>query len=47
MSSPVVWEDRLFLTGADDSTRQIYCYDTDTGKLLWQHDVNGRSRLSS
>ena len=39
MSSPVVWEDRLFLTGADDSTRQIYCYDTDTGKLLWQHDV--------
>ena len=41
MSSPVVWEDRLFLTGADDSTRQIYCLDTDTGKLLWQHDVEG------
>lgn len=41
MSSPVIWEDRLFLTGADDSTRQIYCYDTDTGKLLWQHDVYG------
>ncbi len=41
MSSPVVWEDRLFLTGADDSTRQIHCFETDTGKLLWQHDVNG------
>ena len=41
MSSPVVWEDRLFLTGADEGTRQIYCYDTDTGKLLWQHDVKG------
>jgi len=41
MSSPVIWEDRLFLTGADDSSRQIYCYDTDTGKLLWQHDVEG------
>ena len=41
MSSPVIWEDRLFLTGADDSTRQIYCYDTGTGKLLWQHDVYG------
>jgi outer membrane protein assembly factor BamB len=41
MSSPVVWGNQLFLTGADDSTRQIYCYDTDTGKLLWQHDVDG------
>ncbi|MFC1634712.1 PQQ-binding-like beta-propeller repeat protein [Planctomycetota bacterium] len=41
MSSPVIWENRLFLTGADDSTRQIYCFETDTGKLLWQHDVNG------
>ncbi|MHC4439852.1 MAG: PQQ-binding-like beta-propeller repeat protein, partial [Planctomycetota bacterium] len=41
MSSPVVWEDQLFLTGADDSTRQIYCFETDTGKMLWKHDVNG------
>ncbi len=41
MSSPVVWGNQLFLTGADDSTRQIYCFQTDTGKLLWQHDVGG------
>ncbi|MDI9430275.1 MAG: PQQ-binding-like beta-propeller repeat protein [Planctomycetota bacterium] len=41
MSSPVIWENRLFLTGADDVTRQVYCFDTDTGKLLWQHDVHG------
>jgi outer membrane protein assembly factor BamB len=40
MSSPVIWEDRLFLTGADDLSRQIYCFETDTGRLLWQHDVN-------
>jgi len=40
MSSPVVWEDRLFLTGADESIRQIYCLDTDTGERLWQHDVD-------
>jgi outer membrane protein assembly factor BamB len=40
MSSPVVWKERLFLTGADDSTRQVYCFDTDTGNLLWQHDVH-------
>ncbi len=41
MSSPLIWANKLFLTGADDSTRQIYCYDTDTGHLLWQHDVKG------
>jgi outer membrane protein assembly factor BamB len=41
MSSPVVWGRRLFLTGADDSGRQVYCFDTDTGKLWWRHDVDG------
>ena len=41
MSSPVVWGKRLFLTGADPGGRRLYCYDTDTGKLLWQHDVDG------
>jgi len=41
ISSPVLWHGQLFLTGADDAARQIYCFDTGTGKLLWQHDVNG------
>ena len=40
MNSPVVWEDKLFLTGADKSSRQIYCFDTDTGNLLWKHDAD-------
>ena len=40
MSSPVVRGNRVFLTGADYATRQIYCFDTDKGELLWQHDVN-------
>ena len=41
MSSPVVWGKRLFLTGADDAGRQILCFDSDTGELLWRHEVNG------
>ncbi len=41
MSSPIVWGNRIFLTGADDESRQLYCVDADSGKLLWQHDVNG------
>ncbi len=40
-SSPVIWNDRLFLTGATRDKRQVYCYDTATGKLLWQQDVPG------
>ena len=47
MSSPVVWENRLFLTGADDLSRQIYCFSTDTGRLLWTHDVEGIPGSSS
>ena len=41
MSSPIAWEDRIFLTGADEDSRQLYCVDAHSGKLLWQHDVNG------
>lgn len=37
-SSPVVWNDRIFLTGATDKQRQVYCFDA-TGKLLWQSDM--------
>jgi len=40
-SSPVVWENRLFLSGADEKTRQVYCFDTADGKLLWTGDVPG------
>jgi outer membrane protein assembly factor BamB len=39
VSSPIVWDRRLFLTGADDLAREIYCFSTDTGELLWQHEV--------
>lgn len=41
MNSPVVWGNRLFLTGADESSRRIFCFETDTGELLWQHDADG------
>ncbi len=40
MSSPVVWKDRIFLTGADKELRQIYCYDAVSGKLLWTGDMS-------
>jgi outer membrane protein assembly factor BamB len=40
-SSPVVWNDRLFLTTAflETQERVLLCYDTKNGKLLWQKTV--------
>jgi len=35
-SSPVVWEGRVFLTGADEDVREIYCFDAANGKMLWR-----------
>ena len=35
-SSPVVWQDRVFLTGATARKREVYCFDADTGRLRWQ-----------
>jgi len=35
-SSPVVWEGRVFLTGADENVREIYCFDAANGKMLWR-----------
>lgn len=35
-NSPVIWNDKLFMTGADDSVRVVYCYNKNNGKLLWE-----------
>jgi outer membrane protein assembly factor BamB len=34
-SSPIVWGDSVFLTGADKRRRAVYCYAAATGQLLW------------
>ena len=38
-SSPIVWGDRVFLTGADKKSRQVYCFDAKTGDLIWRREV--------
>jgi len=40
-SSPVVGGDRIFITGYDneDHRGHVYCYNAETGDLLWQRKV--------
>ena len=38
-SSPIVCGERVFLSGADADTREIYCFDARTGQQLWRRDV--------
>ncbi len=37
--SPVVWGDRVFLSGGDEEKRTVMCFDVASGKLLWQSAV--------
>ncbi len=40
-SSPIVWEDRVFLTQAEENgaKRSLMCFDRKDGKLLWKETV--------
>jgi outer membrane protein assembly factor BamB len=38
-NSPVVWDKRVFLSGATAEKREIYCFDADGGQLLWTHTL--------
>jgi len=38
-SSPVVWGERVFLSGGDAAKRTVMCFDANSGKLRWQREV--------
>lgn len=38
-NSPVVWGKRVFLAGATEDKREVFCFDADSGQLLWRGDV--------
>jgi len=39
-NSPVVWGDRIFLSGATKTEREVYCFDAGDGRLRWRAAVN-------
>jgi outer membrane protein assembly factor BamB len=34
-NSAVIWGDKIFISGSDNQSREVYCFDRATGKLLW------------
>lgn len=38
-NSPIIWGDKIFLSGATSSKREVYCIDSNSGKILWTVDV--------
>lgn len=39
-NSPIIWGKKIFLSGADRNTQVVYCFDADSGDLLWQTELN-------
>lgn len=40
MSSPIVWSNAVFLTGATETEDRVFRFDTETGALVWSAAVN-------
>lgn len=40
-SSPVIWGDKLFITGAEGLNCFVQCYDKNNGKVLWSSSASG------
>ena len=38
-NSPVIWGDKIFISGGDAQSRMVACYNRHTGQLLWEKEV--------
>ena len=38
-NSPVIWGDKIFLSGANANKREIYCIDRLSGKIIWTANI--------
>jgi outer membrane protein assembly factor BamB len=37
--SPVIWGDRVFMSGGNEDKREVMCFDLASGKVLWEREV--------
>ena len=38
-NSPVVWSNRVFISGGTAAQREVFCFDAATGQLLWRSSI--------
>lgn len=38
-NSPIVWENRVLVSGATAEEQAIFCFDANTGTLAWRYDL--------
>ncbi|MDP6544797.1 MAG: PQQ-binding-like beta-propeller repeat protein [Phycisphaerae bacterium] len=38
-SSPAIWDNRVFVTGANKTTRTVYCFDALSGRITWEKSI--------
>jgi outer membrane protein assembly factor BamB len=38
-NSPIVWGERIFVSGGDATKRAVVCFDAQKGELLWERSV--------
>ena len=40
-SSPIIWNEKLFLTGENENSLEVMCYNKLTGELIWTAPATG------
>lgn len=40
-NTPVIWGDKIFISGGDAAARIVACYNRNNGQLLWEKEVTG------
>jgi outer membrane protein assembly factor BamB len=40
LNSPIIWGNKIFLSGADKQSQEVYCFDRKSGKQLWKQTVD-------
>ncbi|MCP4313190.1 MAG: PQQ-binding-like beta-propeller repeat protein [Bacteroidetes bacterium] len=38
-NSPVIWDDKIFISGGDKAACIVACYNRNTGQLIWEQEV--------
>lgn len=44
-NSPIIWDDRIFMSGADEEGQEIFCHDIASGEELWSVTIEPEVEL--